>query len=36
MQQKSRKKTILLNGMHTFSIDFNAQWVWEGKKTLDV
>ncbi len=36
MQQKSRKKTILLNVMHTFFIDFNAEWVWEEKKALDV
>jgi hypothetical protein len=29
---KIKKKTIPLNGMHTFSIDFNAEWGWEEKK----
>jgi hypothetical protein len=35
MQQKSRKKTILLNGMQTFSIDLmqnGFKWVWQKKK----
>jgi hypothetical protein len=40
MQQKSgkkreRKNTIPLNGMHTFSTDFNAKEVWWKKKTLE-
>jgi hypothetical protein len=39
MQQKSgkkrEKKTIPLNGMHTFSTDFNAKEVWWKKKRLE-
>jgi hypothetical protein len=31
-QEKREKKTIPLNGMHTFSTDFNAKEVWWKKK----
>jgi hypothetical protein len=31
-KKKREKKTIPLNGMHTFSTDFNAKEVWWKKK----
>jgi hypothetical protein len=40
MQQRSgkkrEKKTIPLNGMHTFSTDFNAKEVWWKKNTREL
>ncbi len=34
--KNQEKITIALHDMHTFSVHFNAKWVWKKKKTLEL